>query len=117
MADLRNSYGTKVGFALVYIAEAHAKNQWPYGKRTSFCEAPKTMNERMHLAEQLADTWGSSLPVLVDTMDDNFLRNFSCWPLRYFLLQDGKLVRKGNPNEVDMIYKIQDDVASWCEEL
>ena len=96
-----------VQVVVVYLAEAHAKDQWPVGASVSFCDAPQSMRERVDLASKLyldprnrrqtlLPTGGllggehgaglsTSVPVLVDsTRDDAFLNTYSAWPLRFY---------------------------------
>ena len=39
--------------AAVYIAEAHAKDEWPVGSAISCCDQPVELQQRMDLAKQL----------------------------------------------------------------
>jgi len=36
---------------VVYVAEAHARDEWPVGESVSFCDAPKTLAERVALLQ------------------------------------------------------------------
>ena len=115
---------------LVYIAEAHARDQWPVGASVSFCDAPRSLAARVALAQELGRTAaGSALrdwpagAVLVDGMDDGFLEAFGAWPVRFFVLQPElshgterlRLVFKAQPHEDDHMYHAS-DLAAWLEE-
>ncbi|RIB13172.1 hypothetical protein C2G38_2098980, partial [Gigaspora rosea] len=39
------------------------------------------------------------IPVLADTMDDTFLKLYSPWPFRFFVVVDGILKLVGMPKE------------------
>lgn len=94
---LAEEYQGRVSFAVVYIAEAHAKDEWPVGDAISFCDQPKQIDERLQLARQLQSSRAVSVPVYVDTMDDCFLKQYSPWPLRFFVLSEGTLRWKAVP--------------------
>merc|ERR1711998_799091 len=85
--------------AMVYIAEAHARDEWPVGDAISFCNQPKSMQARFELARALQCEKGLAVPVLVDTMEDTFLKEMAPWPLRFYVVQDGKLLWKAQPKE------------------
>lgn len=97
---------------MVYIAEAHARNQWPVGRVISHCDAPTTMEERVALARQLYKQQPElqRLPCLVDGMNDAFLEAFAAWPLRLFVVHEGNLSFKAMPK--DGVYDL-DELEGW----
>jgi len=48
-----NKYKERAVFLVVYITEAHAKDEWPVGKTISFCNQPKALSERCALARKI----------------------------------------------------------------
>jgi len=66
----------------VYILEAHAKDEWPSGKKLSFMNQPTTIEQRCELAEMIHKR--SSIPVLVDSIDNSFEAQFASWPFRFY---------------------------------
>lgn len=118
---------------VVYVAEAHARDEWPVGESVSFCDAPKTLAERVALLQEFARSrvgrvlseWplGS---VLVDSPEagDPFLEAFHCWPVRFFALQEAnegdsegdafKVALKGAPDAVECSYRME-DLEAWLE--
>jgi len=92
-------YQDYASFHMVYITEAHAKDEWPVGENISFCTQPKTLSERFDLAERLQSTNGLQVPVMVDSMSNLFAERFSAWPIRFFAVQDGKLAWKAQPTD------------------
>ncbi len=38
---------------MVYVAEAHARDQWPVGPTVSVCDAPKSLSERVEVLKEL----------------------------------------------------------------
>lgn len=83
-----------VSLVVVYIAEAHAADQWPRG--APHPDAPwrniqqhRSIHERIAAAEALQLETGYNGLLLVDGMDDNFERSFAVWPERAFVLLGG----------------------------
>lgn len=53
------------------------------------------------------------IPVVVDTMSDEFDRAFAVWPERYFVVRDGKMVLVAKPtNEFGFD---RGDLQHWLE--
>lgn len=96
----------------MYIAEAHARDQWPVGRVISHCDAPATMEGRVALAQQLYRQQPElqRIPCLVDGMDDAFLEAFAAWPLRLFVVHEGKLAFKAAPKDGE--YDLA-DLEAW----
>jgi len=101
-------------FLYVYIAEAHAADEWPFGPTLSFCNQPKTIQERCELASDYVSTYGCQISMLVDTMENQFENVFAAWPLRYYVIQNGRLAVKAQPDSCDYTYSIN-ELASWLE--
>ena len=81
---LMDEYKERVRVVCVYIVEAHAADEWPVGNKVSFCEQPKTLDERVKLANQFVRQHGLRAPLLVDTMNNCFQKSFSAWPFRFY---------------------------------
>jgi len=75
----------------VYIAEAHAADEWPVGARVSFCKQTRTVEERVALAKVYATGAAMAYPMLVDTMANEFMDAFAAWPFRVYIIQGGKV--------------------------
>jgi len=75
---------------MVYIAEAHAKDVWPLGTLESL-PSHETLQDRIKAAQILLTKYGSKIPMLVDTMSDDFDAKFAIWPERYYVIQGGKV--------------------------
>jgi len=102
---LAQQFCREVVVAVVYIAEAHASDEWPAGYRVSFTQAPNTLEERIGLARNLQGYAGES--ILVDGIDNAFLRTFSAWPFRYFIIHAGRLALKAQPNPEQFFYNFE----------
>jgi len=103
---MQQKYGQKVVFLTVYITEAHAKNEWPCGKTLSFCDQPKTTEERCEIACIAKKKYSLSLPILVDTINNSFDAQFAAWPFRFY----GLTFNKGSAT---LGFKAQPDLQPW----
>jgi len=110
-----NQYKDRAGFLLVYITEAHANDEWPVGKTVSFCSQPRTIEERCGLARKYKEMNGLTMEVGVDLMSNEFESVFAAWPLRFYVVKEGKLVWKAQPNVKYYAYD-PTDIAKWLEE-
>lgn len=111
--DLFCRFNNKVSFVVVYITEAHAADEWPVGKTVSFTNQPKTVEERMVLAEKYTEKLNSQIPVVVDTMENEFERRFAAWPMRWYIVQGGRLVFKPQPAQSGYNPR---EIEAWLEE-
>ena len=110
-------YKGRAAFVAVYIAEAHAKDEWPVGSAISCCDQPVELElqQRMDLAKKLQTTRSITRPLLVDTMQNEFLDAFVAWPLRFFVASGDaqpKLLWKATPK--DCGYDIE-ELAAWLQ--
>ena len=82
---------------LVYIAEAHAADEWPIN--STRCAGPansvhthRSLGERTAAAARMVGALElQGMPLLCDGMDDAFLRTYAAWPIRLYGLRDGYL--------------------------
>jgi len=89
-------YREKADFLTVYIREAHARDEWPLGNTYSW-DQPKTIESRLVIANQFVSEMGYLIPVVCDTITNEFNGIFSAWPERYYILLDGRLLFKAMP--------------------
>lgn len=95
------AYRERASFAFVYIAEAHAIDEWQL--RTNEDEGVllhqhTTLEERFAAAREGAERLQLTLPVLVDGMDDAVSEAFSAWPERIYVADPaGRVAFKGGP--------------------
>lgn len=82
----------------VYIAEAHAADEWPIGSRTWTARQHGSLEERRECAAAQQERLGAvPWPVLLDGMGDTFLRLYGAWPLRVLLFRGLKLAWASAP--------------------
>jgi len=93
-------------FVLVYIEEAHAIDEWPIssaryntGHGVVAVKQPTTMAEREAAAKAMKHNLGCELPVALDGMDNEFSKQFSPWPFRFFVLHAGLVMFKAMPKD------------------
>lgn len=75
----------------MYIAEAHACNEWPVGHPVCIRQ-PQSSEERTAVAqERLAELGiGEEFVRLVDDCTtDAFHKTYACWPFRWYTVQAG----------------------------
>jgi hypothetical protein len=104
--DLYRELKDRVNFLGIYVSEAHAKDEWPVGAIVSSCAQPRTLAERVALAQRFRSEHQCQLPLAVDSMSDRFRDAFAAWPFRYFVVQNGKLTFKAQPSTETFLYDV-----------
>lgn len=106
MHSLFEEFSSRVNFLCVYIAEAHAMDEWPINSaRGSITGQPINFNQpisdsqRLSLAIQFVSDYQFLIPTVIDLIDNAFEEAFASWPLRFFVVRDGKLVFKAQPRD------------------
>ena len=94
-------YNDKVHFRVIYIREAHPTDGWqvPQNLKDNVLVAdPKTLDERQKVAKEFAVMFRVSLPICVDTLDDQVEKAYAGWPDRLYVIDSaGKIAHKGGP--------------------
>jgi len=104
----------KAVFLAVYLAEAHASDEWPVGPSVSFCKQPKQLSERCALAQKFESEHALGIPMFVDSIENSFDGAFAAWPLRFYVIKDGRLALKAQPNLEYFTYD-PDDLHHWLQ--
>jgi len=99
---------SNVVIVAVYITEAHASDEWPVGSSISFCRQPQSLEERCSLAQKFVNTRLYRVPMLVDTIENDFQKAFAAWPFRFFIVKDNKIVYKAEPSVTSLCYEARD---------
>ncbi|CAG8441450.1 4279_t:CDS:2 [Acaulospora morrowiae] len=94
--DIYTRYKAQVDFYMIQIREAHASDVWPIGNIVDVKEH-RTLSDRLTAAREMVEKTQLKIPVLADTMDDSFLKLYSPWPFRFFIVIDGILKLVGMP--------------------
>jgi len=115
MAQLHALQSANVGRVtvwLLYQAEAHAANEWPVGKKVSSIEQHTCMQDRLEAAQAFVEAHNVALPVLVDSMSDEFQQVWGSWPFRFYGIKDGVLHLKSQPDPETHYYRME-DLITW----
>ena len=91
----------RVHFRVIYIREAHPTDGWQVQaniKDKILYADPKTLAERQKVAQEFASMFKVSLPICVDTLDDQVDKAYSGWPDRIYVIDaQSKIAYKGGP--------------------
>lgn len=116
---LHQKYGSEVAFFYVYIREAHAEDGWqvPRNEREGITiKNPKTMTERAEVTKQACTFFKTTIPALVDTMDDATERAYAGWPSRIYVVGvDGKIAVRGESGPRGLVPAAR-AVETWLKE-
>jgi len=82
----------------IYIAEAHAQDQWPLGRHV-VVNQHKTLAERISIASTYAKKYNYEIPLVVDSLANGFMNTYFAHPERFYIIKDGKLVLKATPTD------------------
>jgi len=91
-------FNHKVGFLTVYITEAHTQDEWPMGDDVLLDCQPTELEERCQVACEFRENTDYMMPMVVDTMENQFDKHFGAWPVRFFIVQNNVLLYKAQPN-------------------
>ncbi|CAG8685647.1 27597_t:CDS:2 [Gigaspora margarita] len=69
------------------------------GGSYTYVKEHRTLSDRLTAAREMVKKTHLEIPVLADTMDDTFLKLYSPWPFRFFVVVDGILKLVGMPKE------------------
>eukprot|EP01006_Ploeotia_vitrea_P046870 TRINITY_DN67070_c16_g1_i1.p1 TRINITY_DN67070_c16_g1~~TRINITY_DN67070_c16_g1_i1.p1 ORF type:complete len:114 (-),score=16.23 TRINITY_DN67070_c16_g1_i1:164-505(-) len=83
-------------FLFIYVMEAHAADQWPVGYEPCIAQHPSLVH-RVGALESFVGEMCISIPYVVDLMTNDFEKNYSVWPERYFVIQNGVLTFIAQP--------------------
>lgn len=94
-------YGNRVRFQTVYIREAHPLDEWQMdsNEKENVCyRQPKTLAERVTIANDFVKRFRYPLPLAIDEMDDRVEKVYAGWPERFYIIDTrGVIVYKGEP--------------------
>jgi hypothetical protein len=92
-------YTGKVALFIVYIKEAHPEDGWAltYNRRSGIeIQDPQSTAERTETATACALRMRTSIPVLIDEIDNQAARAYGGWPDRLYLIgTDGRVAFQG----------------------
>jgi len=88
----------KAIFLTIYLAEAHAQDQWPLG-RIIEVNQHKTVEDRLAVANRFVKQNSYQIHMVVDDIKNPFMTAYWAHPERFFIIQDGKMGLKGQPTD------------------
>ena len=88
---------------MIYIEEAHAIDEWPIGNSAGVINwKHNTLQDRKICAEKMITEHGFEIPVYLDSMDNQFQKNYGCWPFRCIIIdQDNIIQYKSIPKQAE----------------
>lgn len=95
LEKLHREFGDRFAFAMIYIREAHSFDG--FRPEAARAEDPRTMKERLALAEKYRAGIEVPFPIYVDSIDDRAATSWGAWPVRIFVLgADGKVLYRAD---------------------
>lgn len=99
--ELSRTYGARARFVTVYIKEAHPLDEWQMtsNETEGVCyKQPRSLAERVAIANDFVKRFSYSIALLVDGMDDAANALYAGWPERFYIVDaGGRIVYKGKP--------------------
>jgi len=101
-------------FVFVYLAEAHASDEWPINQLDNEIPRHQTIGDRRAAAESLVRAFPlhQAFEVVLDTMEDAFNHEFASWPFRFWIIVDGRVALKPLPQA--STYDVN-ELGRWLE--
>lgn len=116
LEKVAESYEGRAQFLIVYIREAHTEGGWQVAANREqgiLYSPPETLDERLRIAGDFVDHFGTRLPVVVDGPDDLAESAYAAWPQRIYVVDEaGQIVYKSEPGAEGFDL---DELASWLE--
>ena len=98
---LHREFRDRADFAFVYLAEAHADDEWQLPANVEegvVLNQQPTLDERRRQAVETARRLGLRMPLMVDEMDNRASVAFAAWPERLVLVDaDRRIAYPGSP--------------------
>jgi len=88
-----------VQWLLVYIAEAHAEDEWPIGAPVVAVNQHKSTADRAVACKDCVEALGVKLPTVLDGEENEFDDTYASWPLRFYLIDNGIIEHIAMPTE------------------
>ena len=110
-------WGERVRFQTVYIREAHPLDEWRMdaNEKEEVCyRQPRSLPERVQIANDFVKRSGYSIPLAIDAMDDGVEKTYAGWPERFYIVDTrGIIVYKGEPGQFGFH---PEEVEAWLKE-
>ena len=94
-------YKDRANFLTIYVKEAHPQDEWRIdsNEKEGVCYMqPKTMAERVAIANNFVKKFGYKIPLVIDPIENPANEAYAGWPERFYIVEtDGSIVYKGKP--------------------
>jgi len=112
--ELVETFHNCVNFVFVYIAEAHACDEWPINQLEEELPRHQTLADRQVAASKFVTELPlhNAFHIVLDTMDNAFDSAFASWPFRFWGILNRKIALKPQPK--DATYDVT-ELAKWLE--
>jgi Iodothyronine deiodinase len=94
-------YADRARFLTIYIKEAHPEDEWQMdsNEKENVCyPQPRTLAQRVAIANDFARRFHYDVPLAVDPMDNRANALYAGWPERFYIVDErGLIVYKGKP--------------------
>lgn len=111
---MHRKYGDRARFLTVYIREAHPEDEWQMdeNEKENVCyPQPKTLEQRVAIANDFVKRFHYDVPLLVDDMSNAANEAYAGWPERFYVVDEsGTIVFKGKPGPFGFH---PEEVESW----
>jgi hypothetical protein len=109
--QIYNDYKDQADFLTIYVREAHPTDEWQMKSnvKEDICYAqPKTLEQRLAIANDFTKRFNFPLPFGVDDMTNSANDAYAAWPERLYVIDEaGRIAYRGgngpfkyNPKEV-----------------
>jgi iodothyronine deiodinase-like protein len=99
VVKIYNDYKDHADFLTVYVREAHPTDEWQMKSnvKEDVCYAqPKTLEQRVAIANDFVQRQKYPLPFGIDDMNDAADRAYSAWPERLYIIDEhGRIAYAG----------------------
>ncbi|MCK6482029.1 MAG: hypothetical protein L6R43_18355 [Planctomycetes bacterium] len=110
----------RANFLLVYVREAHASDEWvtPDNEKAGIrYPQPRTEEERRAAALRCLEGLRTTMPVVVDGMDDAVARAWGAWPDRLYVIDaEGRVAWRGGPGPFGFLPAEAEEALARLEE-
>jgi type I thyroxine 5'-deiodinase len=111
---MHERYRDRANFLTVYIQEAHPQDEWQMeaNEKESVCyPQPKTLGQRVAIANDFVKRFDYHVPLAVDGMDNRADALYAGWPERFYIVDErGIIVYKGKPGPFGYH---PEDIEAW----
>lgn len=111
-----HQFKDQADFLTIYIREAHPQDEWQVDSNLNdglYYFQPRTLRDRVAIANDFAQRFQYPIPLAVDTMADTANELYAAWPERLYIIEPtGKIAYKGGQGPGD--YR-PEEVRAWLE--